>query len=830
MVFLKSKAQSRKPHAEVGGSKKGRPPSPIRQSLHFVAPMTQALCIALASMSLLILTVVEADGEFSFSLAVRWVLLSIVLVAGNLWTRRVHQRVANPATALPFLVILPLLVVVWEGIQRSNGWGGRALEIVLMHFLAAMVFGLTLVCGWTRFHKACVAMSLFLATFGMTVSQQTTAVALVGVYTMIAIVWAATAYWEGLGTQVIQQATSPRRFLFPTFALILLGGIFAFTEQSKEILAPIRGLFPTSGGAGDHSEFARSGVGTGDMLVAGSKNIQSIGPIDDAPFMTDDKPSLYDVLDDMYNEPVTINKTDRAIALGLDEARRNQSKNNHVHHETQKANREFSTLRKPPPGLSKPIDDIRSNALFYVAGRTPLHLRLEHYDRFDGINWHVDPTEYVPAETCLKMVKDVSGRDWLKLPERLPTRTFFTEAETHAVKVVQLETNVIPSPSFLHGVHIDRVDRLDMYAYSELGMVRMAREKLAELVPIHLVSRTIDRWEFANSNPPFLGKYFSTPDPPPVPESIVEPIRQLALEWGGNEKHGWEQIQAVLQALRTKFAHDRNAVADPEAESPVLDFLFTSRRGPDYQFASSAALLLRTLGYTTRIVNGFYVSPASYDRRSRHTPVHKEDIHFWIEVRLDETHWIPFDPTPGYEILEPPFHWGKFTTRTFHALQATIRNNPFVIALTLSVVTLFWIFRARLWDRYAMVLWLCFPSRRCAVKAWQILKNRFRFGGLDVPKGVTPKQFFQWVEERSSSDAILCRRFVTMLNEETFSNARSQVSPSEETSAIMTMVLKQLTPSVCRRLASQWNQLQSHLRSPLENPPTISQPTLSLRK
>src|SRR5205085_1957064 len=76
-------------------------------------------------------------------------------------------------------------------------------------------------------------------------------------------------------------------------------------------------------------------------------------------------------------------------------------------------------------------------------------------------------------------------------------------------------------------------------------------------------------------------------------------------------------------------------------------------RGPDYQFAGAAAVLLRVLGYPTRLVSGFYAAPGRYDPQTGHTPVVQDDLHFWAEVRLPPGDWLVVEPAPGYEVLGP---------------------------------------------------------------------------------------------------------------------------------------------------------------------------------
>ena len=86
----------------------------------------------------------------------------------------------------------------------------------------------------------------------------------------------------------------------------------------------------------------------------------------------------------------------------------------------------------------------------------------------------------------------------------------------------------------------------------------------------------------------------------------------------------------MIAALRQGYAHDRSATASSGCTDVVAEFLLESRRGPDYLFASSAAVLLRSLGYPTRLVSGLYAAPGKYDPRTRHTPVTRDDVHFWV--------------------------------------------------------------------------------------------------------------------------------------------------------------------------------------------------------
>ena len=83
-------------------------------------------------------------------------------------------------------------------------------------------------------------------------------------------------------------------------------------------------------------------------------------------------------------------------------------------------------------------------------------------------------------------------------------------------------------------------------------------------------------------------------------------------------------------------------------------FLFEQRRGDDYAFATAACLLLRSLDYPCRFVEGLYADPRRFDAKTQQTPVQMPgDLHTWVEVMLPSHDWVVVEPTPGFDVLGP---------------------------------------------------------------------------------------------------------------------------------------------------------------------------------
>jgi len=95
--------------------------------------------------------------------------------------------------------------------------------------------------------------------------------------------------------------------------------------------------------------------------------------------------------------------------------------------------------------------------------------------------------------------------------------------------------------------------------------------------------------------------------------------------------------------LRTHFGYtlqlSRHTPPDPLAE-----FLFERKQGHCEYFASSMAVMLRSLGIPSRVVNGF--KGGEFNDVSAEYVVRASDAHSWVEAYFPPYGWISFDPTP----------------------------------------------------------------------------------------------------------------------------------------------------------------------------------------
>jgi hypothetical protein len=231
---------------------------------------------------------------------------------------------------------------------------------------------------------------------------------------------------------------------------------------------------------------------------------------------------------------------------------------------------------------------------------------------------------------------------------------------------------------------------------------------------------------------------------PLVPQ--MSDVRNLAQQITRDVPDGYARIDAVISHLRSNYVLDRSAAAPENCEFPVGHFLFESKRGPDYQFATAATLMLRSLGFSTRVVSGLYASPENFDPKKRHTSVHSADAHFWCEVYIGSSTWITLEPSPGFEVLTPP---PGFFARCLIALKTTLKwmLNHWLLSLSVTAVMIVaFVKRHRIHDRVSTAIWVLSASadsRVRVLRTLQLLDSRLALCGLARPGGTT---FSRWMK------------------------------------------------------------------------------------
>jgi protein-glutamine gamma-glutamyltransferase len=126
---------------------------------------------------------------------------------------------------------------------------------------------------------------------------------------------------------------------------------------------------------------------------------------------------------------------------------------------------------------------------------------------------------------------------------------------------------------------------------------------------------------------------------PPLDQRIAE----LAQRITANAPTNYDKAAAIEYYLNTNYGYTLQ-LGNSAVRDPLVNFLFERKQGHCEYFASAMAIMLRTLGIPSRVVNGFRTGEFN-DVNSQYL-VRARNAHSWVEVYFSGFGWVSFDPTP----------------------------------------------------------------------------------------------------------------------------------------------------------------------------------------
>lgn len=698
-----------------------------------------------------------------------------------------HSKQTLSASPIVILIVLFVLPFVGRLGHQMGAGRGLMLELILVAALRNLGLGL----GVLAYRPACARLgaiiSLFLALVSASLGDAVLVIALLGAYAVAATSWLMLVYWTGLGLVMSDDRSKglPWSATGWVFVIVMLCAVAA-VGPSRAATA-LAGLIPTSGGTDGKDSEARGGVNDGDNEVSASENPQSVGFTQSEVYLDSDRPSLYDTFNEMYGEPFKVKKVERMIALQSQSVKEQEERPA----ENLQAGREFPLVRRKPEQPSRRPGERAAKALLYIKGAAPLHLRMAVYDHFDGKTWHEQP-----ATDLLSPLESDSLRGWLRLLR--PMLPLYRGTWKHQIKVGLLNSDALTVPPHLVRFRMGSVDRPDFFGLAQDGILRMIGRTVPAGTVIETESQTVD--------PKLLARLplLPAPDQHSVEFKVDPEVAKLGRTWVAGLPRGWVQVEAVVDALRAGYRLDGGTTpTDAQRADPVGAFLLQSHRGPDYQFASAAVVLLRSLGYRARLVSGFYASPRRYDVRTRHTSVLREDVHFWAEVLVHSGTWATIEPTPGYELLLPSPTLVERLACILGLAGHWISEHRHALGLSLVfVIIVLW--RRREWlDGLATLTWRWNSGGAwgwCVLATLRLVERRSRWAGRPRPPGKTPAR---WYGPIAKGAAVELRddlnRLVQLADRVLYAPASIPIEPTWTEHDVRSM---------CRRVARDWTLRQ----------------------
>ncbi len=684
------------------------------------------------------------------------IVFGCVLLAAAALLALFVRRPADPKARLPWRFTVLLVVgfavpLAAEPLLRHLLGEGFPLELQVVNALRTLGLLLAGLSAFPRVRRLAAVVALFLALFASAMGDQPAIPYLLVGFALCGGLWLVLDHLAGRGSDTATTSGElvkrvklrlPYReaVVFGTLAVVAVAVVVA---GPKRVMFTLGELVPTSGGTGDADPFARYGVGDGPEEVAGD-NARTAGMVESDKMIEDNKDALVDVVSDMYGPPHKPRKDqERMVAGGVAEVIQNHGKLP----DNRKPSRDFDTSRKGPGDARKPKDSAAARGQYEVEGRTPLHIRVVTYTRYSA-----DERRWEQGRKPGGRFLEHTGGEWMEVRGQ-PPGDWYAADDRHRLKVADAADNVVPTPPNLARVRIQRVDKAEYFDWEYEGVLTLAgRKKTPPGVVVNTDCRTLDPTALPDDAFPTVG---FNPVLTEVPEPLAADLTRIANAWAGDQPRGRRQVNAVLTKLREGYTLDRGGRAREGHPAPVLWFLEESHRGPDYLFASAAALLLRSLGYPARVCLGYYAHPDKYDPATQHTPVGDDDLHLWPEVLLRDGQWLVVEPTPGYEVLPALKPWPERVLDDLTAAWRWAVRNPVPLGVGVVAVSLLVVFRRRVFDAAVTLAWATFPGRTWRVRALRAVRLLERRAALAGHRRGAGETLAEWTSRLQASDTAL---------------------------------------------------------------------------
>lgn len=686
-------------------------------------------------------------------------------------------------------------------------------------------------------------LSFFLFVFCITITSAQVVYALAGLYGLLSIWWLMGAYWERIQGGFVAQQSVPVVRLRASILISLVGLllVLAYLGSTRSTtLGSLLGFMPTSGGSGENDESARSGIGDGDRVVAAQESAMSFGPVESELFLEDTSPSLYDMFNDIYgDDPKVKKRSEKAVSLPGSEG---PQKHQHFS-QSQKSSREFSAVRRAKLDQEKKPEQKLTSAMLYLIGEVPTHLIMETFDAFDGRQWtHQQPIRnnelkltavgskpYVVfkpiGSVSYALREQVYGVKLINLKSpRIPSPHLLSGVHIDKIDRVDFYGKSRDDvPEMVGREHIPQLTVLHLRTFQphvhalrdSKTFQRFASKVKAEAEFVSADQVRKSQIEFDEKHPE--GEMLI--QPLPQPEAVINGsgesqavsapyqtvasahsdvaaesseafevhyqvatdktlIESVSKQWTTGVSRGWSEVDAIVNHLKEDFVLDSTATAPEDCDDVVAHFLRT-KRGPDYLFASTAAMLLRARGFPTRLVTGFYADPEDFEYATGQTIVRKEDLHTWLQVSIDGTNWISVEATPGYLNPIEDLNWFEWAQLGFWAALRWGWNHPLtLVAITLTAA---WIVWARIWIiELCLTLWVALAGNVGSLRSrtlWLVwlLQCRGKLHGKPRPSYKTLRS---WLSE-VAMDSASVREFIPHVERMLYAPPQSTQSESD---------------------------------------------------
>ena len=225
--------------------------------------------------------------------------------------------------------------------------------------------------------------------------------------------------------------------------------------------------------------------------------------------------------------------------------------------------------------------------------------------------------------------------------------------ETDTVTVV----SSVPLKTLPTALHTVRVEAPGVSALPEYDLFQTATN--VTFYRFRAITYTFDPPYLLNLTAGNLTDYLNAPND--------RDLATLAMRITLGAKSDYEKAERIMYYLTGNYALNESA-APPNNTDRLRWFLFHSKTGSSYDFATAFVLLARLNGLPSRLVEGFGINATPEPQR-----ITGKNRLYWAEVYFRGAGWLTFDPINDY-------------TNVFRPFEIKLEENEFTVPINGSVL------------------------------------------------------------------------------------------------------------------------------------------------
>lgn len=278
-----------------------------------------------------------------------------------------------------------------------------------------------------------------------------------------------------------------------------------------------------------------------------------------------------------------------------------------------------------------------NSILFKVKTDSPEYLREIAYDNYTGKGWKIDKPEDVEyIEPTLESFYKVNSRT------DLPKQEY--KSIVQKFEIDKLQSNLIISSYIPMGVHFPKKLKVIMEDNNECLRSPIIMNKgfqYTSLVAFPILSSETmllqDKEKEKTYKKDYQKRFFRYLK---LPKSMTKRTRELTYKITKNAKNDYDKVNRIKTYLNLEYKYNKDPKYTEKSNDVVDHFLFESKQGYNEEFSTSLAVMLRSAGIPSRLVQGY--TPGTYNPFTGFYEVRNKNMISWVEAYIPNYGWVSF--------------------------------------------------------------------------------------------------------------------------------------------------------------------------------------------